>query len=288
MNYFKRLLGSKRLPAQPASNVDEIKRTLLESSGARDFLSRSQRAGFSAVEETGIGMVIKRDDCLVIFAVVPKYGEDKIRRLSMQEKGGQAIHLIEDGEFMFDDIPSPPPVAVPHASPLPPSEPTLPTDAKDLLVRGALYYLGQEKPKDYREALKWFRLAADKGSAEAQRFVGIIYDNGQGVARDSKEALKWFRLAADQGDAGGQFCLGVLYRDGRGVSQNYKEGWKWIRLAADKGNASAQYNLGVMYFQGIGVPKDLKEGVRWWRLAAAQGHPEATHNLAVVMQSGAV
>ena len=306
-------------------NIDEVKRMLRKSSGARDFLRKSQRAGFSVVEESAIGLVIKRNDCHVIFAVIPEYGEDKIRRLSMQEKGGQALHLIEDGEYKFDDTVKPLPIAISQsASARTPNEPTPPSDANALLLKGALfhsgqevtqdyrealkwfrlaadqgnaraqnwvgtmYYIGQGVPKDYQEALKWFRFAADQGDAEAQKYVGVIYDNGQGVPRDPQKALKWFRLAADQGDAGGQFCLGVMYRDGRGVAQDYKEGLKWTLLAAKKGNAEAQYNLGVMYSQGIGVPKNIEEGVKWLGCAAAQGHSQAKHNLAVATRSGKI
>lgn len=101
MGFFKSLFGAKLPATDPVSNVDDVKRMLRASSGARDFLSRSQRAGFSVAEETGIGLVIRRNDCHVIFAVIPSHGEDKIRRLALQEKGGQAIHLIEDGEFKF-------------------------------------------------------------------------------------------------------------------------------------------------------------------------------------------
>ena len=34
--------------------------------------------------------------------------------------------------------------------------------------------------------------------------LGVMYDNGQGVPQNYAEALKWYRLAADQGDANAQ------------------------------------------------------------------------------------
>ena len=36
-------------------------------------------------------------------------------------------------------------------------------------------------PQDYKEAVKWFRLAAEQGLAEAQYNLGNRYHNGQGV-----------------------------------------------------------------------------------------------------------
>ena len=38
-----------------------------------------------------------------------------------------------------------------------------------------------------------------------------MYESGKGVEQDYKEALKWFRLAADLGFAKGQVGLGFMY-----------------------------------------------------------------------------
>jgi uncharacterized protein len=46
---------------------------------------------------------------------------------------------------------------------------------------------------DYVEAVKWFRLGADQGNAEAQYVLANIYEFGQGVTQDYKEAVKWHR-----------------------------------------------------------------------------------------------
>ena len=66
--------------------------------------------------------------------------------------------------------------------------------------------------------------------------LGIMYDNGQGVPQDYKEAVKWYRLAAEQG----YVCsIQSWYhvRNGEGVPQDYKEAVKWYRLAAEQGDA---------------------------------------------------
>jgi len=54
---------------------------------------------------------------------------------------------------------------------------------------------------DYAEAMRWYRIAADQGSAEAQFEIGVLYDTGQGVAQDAAEAMRWYQRAADQGFA---------------------------------------------------------------------------------------
>ena len=38
-----------------------------------------------------------------------------------------------------------------------------------------------------------------------------MYDEGQGVPQDYAEAVKWYRMAADQGNADAQSNLGFMY-----------------------------------------------------------------------------
>jgi TPR repeat protein len=53
--------------------------------------------------------------------------------------------------------------------------------------------------KDYKEALRWHRRAADKGFARAMYNLGRTYERGEGVKKDRDEALKWYRKAATLG-----------------------------------------------------------------------------------------
>ena len=50
--------------------------------------------------------------------------------------------------------------------------------------------------EDDREAVRWYRLAAEQGDADAQLNLGIMYFNGEGVPQDYVQAHKWFNLAA--------------------------------------------------------------------------------------------
>ena len=73
-----------------------------------------------------------------------------------------------------------------------------------------MYDNGEGVPQDYAEAVKWYRLAAEQGDANAQYNLGLMYDNGQGVPQDYAEAVKWYRLAAEQGDAEHNTILGYV------------------------------------------------------------------------------
>jgi hypothetical protein len=129
--------------------------------------------------------------------------------------------------------------------------------------------------KDEREAVKWYRLAAEHGHAWAQFDLGACYYNGRGVPKDERESVKWYRLAAEQGHAHAQANLGYCYKHGVGVAKDEREAVKWFRPAADQGRAGAQFNLGQCYQRGAGVAKDEREAIKWFQLAAEQGHSDA-------------
>ena len=116
---------------------------------------------------------------------------------------------------------------------------------------------------------------AGRNDPQAQAFLGVMYNRGMGVEQDFKEAVKWYRKAAEQGNAVAQYNLGQMYREGQGVEQDFKEAVKWYRKAAEQGDVDAQYNLGVMYATGRGVEKDEEEAIKWLRKAAEQGNKPA-------------
>jgi TPR repeat protein len=61
-----------------------------------------------------------------------------------------------------------------------------------------MYRNGEGVPEDDKQAVKWYRLAAEQGHASAQYNLGFMYSNGEGVPEDDKQAVKWYRLASEQ------------------------------------------------------------------------------------------
>jgi hypothetical protein len=83
------------------------------------------------------------------------------------------------------------------------------------------------------------RESAAAGSSFGQFVVGKCYDAGWGVAQDDAEAVRWYRLAAAQGYADALCNLGFMFENGRGVAQDDAEAVRWYRLAAAQGDADA-------------------------------------------------
>ena len=78
---------------------------------------------------------------------------------------------------------------------------------------GLMFYKGRATKQDYKAAVKWWRLAAEQGFAEALNNLGMMYGNGDGVAQDHVEAHKWFGLAASRHPRGRKRRNSVRDRD---------------------------------------------------------------------------
>ncbi|KAH3757816.1 hypothetical protein Pelo_10368 [Pelomyxa schiedti] len=69
------------------------------------------------------------------------------------------------------------------------------------------------------EAANVASIAASRGYAPAQAWLGVCYEHGSGVKKDIEEAARLYQCAADQNLAQGQCWLGVCYENGRGVEK---------------------------------------------------------------------
>src|ERR1017187_5607880 len=88
-------------PARPTNVVEEVKDIIRKASGARDFVSRANQAGFRAIKEDFIGLWLQKGDCTLILAVLPSHGPDSIWCLSMASKGSDTVNLIDEGKMTF-------------------------------------------------------------------------------------------------------------------------------------------------------------------------------------------
>ena len=68
-------------------------------------------------------------------------------------------------------------------------------DLKSGLELAKSYLTGRGVKRDYTEALRWFRIAAEDGSGEAEYYLANCYYKGIGVEKDYKRALDYFLKA---------------------------------------------------------------------------------------------
>lgn len=167
------------------------------------------------------------------------------------------------------------------------------------------YFEGKGVSKDYKEAIKWFRKAAELGNADAAHHLGLCYSGGYGVDTDYDQALRWHLIAAQRGkrykhedkieispklmmltlngDAGCQLIVGQIYRHGFCCfPKNEAAAMWWFRKAAEQGHASSQYELAFGYWE----TENYTEAAKWVRKAAEQGDAEAQGLLGTMYSSG--
>lgn len=114
------------------------------------------------------------------------------------------------------------------------------------------------------------RPVAEQGTAEEQYNLGVQYENA--LPRDHREAVRWYRMAAMQRHAGAFYRLCALSDMGRGIPQDYQEALRWCRLAADHRHGAAMFLIATYYEKARGVPKDVVQAYQWYNLAASNGH----------------
>jgi len=75
-------------------------------------------------------------------------------------------------------------------------------DAEAQLALGFKYFDGREIRKNPTETARLWKLSAEQGFDMAQFFWGQLLESGRcGVRKNKKEAIKWFKKAAEQGHA---------------------------------------------------------------------------------------
>lgn len=133
---------------------------------------------------------------------------------------------------------------------------------------GDFYSDANSEHLDYKEAIRWYEVAAEKGYERAYFEIGKIYDTeGAQIENGKKEALKIYEKLATQGYPTAQCVLGMKYRFGDGLEENFKKAEEWLRKAAMQRHTAAIRNLADLYMQ-VG---DTQSAQKWYHIGAANG-----------------
>ena len=123
---------------------------------------------------------------------------------------------------------------------------------------------------------------AEAGNVHLQINLGLRYSRDrQASERDYPEAIRWFRRAADQGSAIGYFRLGLAYLNGQGVERNLCEATKWLDMAIKRTiKAHAKKDPGdlALLVHFTRFPEDAADAYMVLRMAARR----APHNLRIL------
>lgn len=147
---------------------------------------------------------------------------------------------------------------------------------------GQMLLDGRYAVRDRTAALRWFRRAAEAGSADGINMVGRCHELGWGTRADHPEAARWYRRASVKGSAWGAYNLACMLLYGSGVPHDPGAAVAQFAVSAERGNAKAMGMLGRCHEGGWGVPPDPAEALRWYRRGAEGDDCWAQYNLAVI------
>jgi uncharacterized protein len=136
-------------------------------------------------------------------------------------------------------------------------------------------------------ALRWHRLAAERGDALGEYNYATVLLNGIGVAADAAAARQWYLRSAMQGQLRSLRALGDLYANGRSVAADTTRAVHFYAAAARAGDARSQYLYALALELGDGSAEDAAAARTWYERAAAQGYADATVALARQELAGA-
>lgn len=170
---------------------------------------------------------------------------------------------------------------------------------------GELYEKGRGCAEDMDKAIEYWKIAAEQGHESSLVALGDAYrDRGE-----KEEALKWFRIAEEKGNYYASQCISEMgeldvyqkrwayaekdpdgaYQKGLAYAEDndYEEAYHWIYVAAEKGCVDARFELAQWYYNG--KAKDGKSpgmAAYCMKIAAENGHVQAMYEYAWMLATG--
>gem|GEM_PF-2484289 len=148
---------------------------------------------------------------------------------------------------------------------------------------GVLCLTGNGVEQDCVKGTELLRLSGEAGAGAFR--VGLCYAAGESVERNYAEAAKWYKKAAEWGDGDGAYELGNCYHCGRGVPSSDAKAFEWYQKGAALGNVEAMYKVGESLTYGFGVKADRTKGIEWLLRVGQAGSAAAYSSLGDIYSS---
>lgn len=124
--------------------------------------------------------------------------------------------------------------------------------------------------QDYVEAIKYYQLAAAKGSANSMNDLGYIYEAIEGFV-DSKLSFEWYTRGVEAGSPHAANGLANCYMDGLGTEPDINKAIELYEQSAAGGVSYGHYNLGVLYYEAKHVEQNYEKALTHFESAIDLG-----------------
>lgn len=146
--------------------------------------------------------------------------------------------------------------------------------------RDAAWNLGQVygdvfEPKDYRNAVYWYEVAADEfANEDACNKLGFIYMNHNEVGPNQEKAIYWLERAYYRGNENAAYNLGWVYGNCF-AEKNYNKALYWYeRAAVEQEDENAMFLLGTIYED---IQRNFELAAKWYLKAIQYGNSFAQY-----------
>ena len=123
------------------------------------------------------------------------------------------------------------------------------------------------------EAIRLLKIAADRGSADCQYFLGNIYTDAGYDGMDIAKGKFFYEQAMAQNHAQAWNNWAFLYATAHGVELDISKALKGYQQAVALGEAQAMSNLGNWYYEGAYVEQDFALALDYFKQAEKAGIP---------------
>lgn len=140
---------------------------------------------------------------------------------------------------------------------------------------GCKYMLGDGVKQSEGKAFKYYKIAADKKSPQAQYEVAYLYEQGIGTEHSFKDALNYFKKAQVNG----------LKAASEKLKEIFSDLTKKIRSKSDDYSDNL-YKIGLYYLIASNTTTSKVKALKYFQDSAAEGHCAAAHEAANMFRDG--
>lgn len=123
-------------------------------------------------------------------------------------------------------------------------------------------------PKNFLDAEKYLKIAADGGHPTAQYVLGYMLKNGH-TRKDLSLAIKYLEMARAQSHTLAAYELASIYQQPE--CQDYSKAYECAEIAALHGSPDGSLILGNLLFLGRGCAQDINRAYMMYDIAAKHG-----------------
>jgi uncharacterized protein len=128
---------------------------------------------------------------------------------------------------------------------------------------------------------------AQNSDANSRFELARMYHRGLGVPKDLKQAVRWYRAAAEQGLKKAQVQLASMYFRGEGMPVELGKAAHWYERAAEQDDKESMVQIAMMYAEGVGVEADLEKALEWFNATDLVSSADQTEEFWSVLRNSA-